>query len=84
MHCPVVTLPEDCIEKVAPATTIKRMKVREHQAAELWDDATASGEVAVVVGGRFVAMVEATKAENLEAVWTLLRAIGLKAVEALK
>ena len=80
----VVTFPEDTVQEIPPSTTITRMKVGDHQAAAMWDAAKLNGEIAVVVNGRFVALVEATKAENLDMLRTLLAAVNLKALAAAK
>jgi hypothetical protein len=47
----VVTLPEDHVDQIPPATTIKRMKVDGSPAVEMWDSEKLNGEITVVVRG---------------------------------
>jgi len=80
----VVTLPEDCVQEVPPATTIKRIKVDGQPTAEMWDAAKMSGEITVVINDRFVVAIEAQKAQNLDALRAVLAGVDLKALGALK
>jgi len=80
----VVTLPEDHVDQIPPATTIKRMKVDGSPAVEMWDSEKLNGEITVVVGGRFVASVETSKADSLETLRAILAGVNLKALGALK
>ena len=80
----VVTLPDDCVQEVPPATTIKKAKVNGLPTAEMWDAAKKSGEISVVVNDRFVVTVEAQKAESLDQLRAVLAGMDLKAVAALK
>lgn len=80
----VVTLPDDCVQQVPPATTIKKAKVNGLPTAEMWDAAKQSGEISVVVNDRFVVTVEAQKAESLDALRAVLASVDLKAIAALK
>ena len=80
----IAILPEDYDDKVPPATTIKRMKIEESQAAEMWDAEKTTGEITVVVGGRFVVAIEAQTASDLEALRAMLASVDLKALAALK
>jgi hypothetical protein len=79
----VVTLPEDHADQFA-ATTIKRSKIEGSPAVEMWDAEKFSGEITVVVGGRFVASVESPKADSLETLRAILAGVDLKALGALK
>lgn len=80
----VVTLPEDCVQEVPPATTITRTKVEGLPTAEMWDAAKLTGEITVVLKDRFVVTIEAQKAESLEALRAVLAAVDFKALGALK
>lgn len=80
----VITLAEDCVQDIPPATTIKRVKIGDWQAAEMWDAEKLAGEITVVVNGRFVVSVEAQKAESLEVLRALLSSVDLKALAAVK
>ena len=79
----IVTLPEDYSSDVQGAT-IKRTQVGGSPAVESWDDQKGTGEVAVVVGGRFVVSLEASKADSLDTLRGLLEKVDLKALAALK
>ena len=81
---PIVILPADYSEALQPATTIKRLKIRESPAYEMWNGEKMTGEVTVVVDGRFVATVEATKADGLATLRKILDGVDLKALAALK
>jgi hypothetical protein len=80
----VVTLPDDCVQEVPPATTIKRAKVNGLPVAEMWDSAKLNGEITLVINDRFVVTIEAQKAENLDALRAVLASVDLKALGALK
>jgi hypothetical protein len=80
----VVTLPDGHIATLAPATSLARIKVMEMPAAEMWDAQKSEGEIALVVSGRFAIVLEASKADSLETVRGLLRAVDVKALAALK
>jgi hypothetical protein len=80
----VVTLPDDHFDQIPPATMIKRMKIDGSPAVEMWDSEKLNGEITVVVGGRFVASVEASKADSLDALKAILKGVDLKALGALK
>jgi hypothetical protein len=80
----VVTLPEDCVQQVPPATTITRTKMDGLPTAEMWDAAKLTGEITLVIKDRFVVTVEAQKAESLDALRAVLAAMDLKALGALK
>jgi hypothetical protein len=81
---PIVTLPADYSAALQPATTIKRLKIGESPAYEMWNGEKMTGEVTVVVGGRFVAAVEAVKGDGLESLRKILEGVDLKALAALK
>jgi len=81
---PIVNLPDNYDGKVPPATTIKRSKTDNTRASEMWDAEKLSGEMIVVVSGRFVVAVESQKAESLENLRSLLAAVDLKALASLK
>ena len=80
----VVTLPDDHVGKIPPATLITRMKIDGSPAVEMWDSEKLNGEITVVVGGRFVASVETSKADTLETLRAFLTGVDLKALGALK
>jgi hypothetical protein len=80
----VVTLPEDCVQEIPPATTITRLKAHEMPAAEMWDAEELSGEITLLINDRFVVTVEAQKADSLETLRALLASVDLKALGALK
>lgn len=80
----VVTLPEDSVKEIPPATTIKRLKIDGSPAAEMWDAAKKTGEITVVIGGRFVVTVEAQRAESLDTLRAVLASVDLKSLAALK
>jgi hypothetical protein len=80
----VVTLPDDCVQEVPPATTIKRAKINGLPTAEMWDATKLNGEITVVINDRFVVAIEAQKAENLDALRAVLASVDLKALGALK
>ena len=80
----VVTLPDDHFDEIPPATVIKRMKIDGSPAVEMWDSEKLSGEIAVVVGGRFVASVEGSKADGLDSLRAVLNGVDLKALGSAK
>ena len=80
----VITLPDDYSEQVPPASTIKRVQFAGSPAAEMWDGEKHAGEITVLVGGRFVAKIEASKADTLDTLRTLLTQVDLKALAAVK
>jgi hypothetical protein len=80
----VVTLPDNHFDQIPPATTIRRVKIDGSPAVEMWDAEKINGEITVVVGGRFVASVEASKADSLETLRAILTGVDLKALSALK
>ena len=80
----VMTLPEDHVGQIPPATTITRIKVDGSPAVEMWDSEKLNGEIAVVINGRFVAAVETSKADSLETLRAVLATVDLKALAALK
>jgi len=80
----VVSLPEDYSESVSPTSTIKRLRVADAPAAELWDGAKGEGEITVIVDGRFVATLEGFQVDSLETLRSILQQLDLKKVAALK
>ncbi len=79
----VVLLPEDHHDQIS-ASTIRRSKIDGSPAVEMWDAEKLNGEITVVVGGRFVASAEASKADTLETLRAILSTVDLKALAALK
>jgi hypothetical protein len=80
----VVTLPDGHTATLPPATSITRVRIMEMPAAEMWDAQKSEGEITMVVSGRFAIVLEAAKADSLETVRGILRAIDVKALAALK
>jgi hypothetical protein len=81
---PIVSLPDNYEGKVPPATTIKRTKIDGTPGSEMWDADKMSGEMILVVAGRFVVEVESQKADSLESLRAILKAVDLKALAALR
>jgi hypothetical protein len=79
----VVSMPADFSEDVA-GTAIKRLQLKGSPAAEVWDAGKASGEITVVIGGRFVVTVESSTCQGLDPLRGILEALDFKAIEALK
>jgi len=79
----VMTMPEGFSSDVQGAA-IKRTQVTGSQAAELWDGPKSNGEITIVVGGRFVAKVEATKIDSLETLRGVIGKVNLAALAAAK
>jgi hypothetical protein len=79
----VVTMPEDYAGQVG-ALAIKRMQIGGSPAVEAWDAQKTAGEISVVVGGRFVATVEASKVDSVATLRAILDKVDLKALAALK
>jgi hypothetical protein len=50
----------------------------------MWDSEELTGEIAVVVAGRFVVSVEASTADSLESLRAILAGVDLKALGALR
>jgi hypothetical protein len=80
----ITTLPEDFEGKVPPATILKRMKIDGSPASEMWDAEKMTGEVTVLLGGRFVVSVDAQKADSPELLRTMLALVDVKALASLK
>ena len=80
----VLTLPDDYSQKIPPATTIQRFQIDGSPAAELWDAEKMKGEVVLVLANRFVVEVQAQKADAPETLRTVLAAVDLKALAALR
>jgi len=80
----IATLPEDFEGKVPPATLLKRMKIDGSPASEMWDAEKMTGEVTVLLGGRFVVSVDAQKADSPELLRTMLALVDVKALASLK
>jgi len=79
----VATMPEGYSGEASGAT-IKRTVIADSPAAESWHAQNGTGEITVVVGGRFVASVEASKADGLDTLRAILAKVDFKALAALK
>ncbi len=79
----IVNLPEDYSGEVAGAV-MKRMLIMGSPAVESWDSQKRTGELAVIVGGRFVVSLEASKVDGLDTLRAILARVDLKALAALK
>jgi hypothetical protein len=79
----VLSMPEDYSGDVG-GLAIKRSLIGGSPAVEAWDAKKTAGEVTVVVGGRFVASLEASKIDSLATLRGMLDKIDLKALAALK
>jgi hypothetical protein len=79
----VATMPEGYSGEVSGAT-IKRTVMAGSPSAESWYAEKSTGEITVVVGGRFVASIEASKADSLETLRGILAKVDFKALAALK
>ena len=79
----VITMPDDYSGQVG-GLTIKRSLIGGSPAVEAWDAQKTAGEIAVVVGGRFVVSLEASKVDTLATLRGILDKIDLKALAALK
>ena len=80
----IATLPDDFDGKVPPATILKRMKIDGSPASEMWDAEKMTGEVTVLLGGRFVVSVDAQKADSPELLRAMLALVDVKALASLK
>ena len=78
----VMSMPPDFAGNVA-GSTIRRVLVKGSPAAELWDPAKGSGEITVVIGGRFVVAVDSSTCQGLDPLRSVLEAMDFKAIEAL-
>ena len=79
----IVTMPDDYAGEVG-SLAIKRQLIGGSPAVEAWDATKSAGEVAVVVGGRFVVSLEASKVDSIATLRGLLEKIDLKALAGLK
>ena len=80
----VMTLPEDFVGDVPPATTVRRMVVNGHQAAERYSADERDGEFIILVDKRFVVKAEGKKLSGADAMQTMIDLVDLKKVVALK
>jgi len=80
----VITLPDAYLVEIPPASVVKRLKINGAPAVEMWDSQKLDGEITVVVGGRFVASVETSKADSVATLHAILAGVDLKALGALK
>jgi len=81
---PIAILPADYAETLQPATTVRRLKIEGSPAHEMWNGEKMTGEITVLVGGRFVVTVEAQKSDSLDTLRQVFAAVDLKALAALK
>jgi len=79
----VVSMPDDYSGDVG-GLAIKRTLIGGSPAVEAWDAKKTAGEVTVVVGGRFVASLEASKIDSVATLRGMLDKVDLKALAALK
>jgi len=80
----VISLPDDYLEKIPPATLVTRLKSAGFPAAERWDGAKRDGDLTVLVGGRFVASLEGWHLAGVETLRGMLTQIDLKKLAELK
>jgi hypothetical protein len=80
----VISLPEDYVGTVPPATTVARVTVQGMPAASRWDDKDKEGEFTVLVGGRFVAKAEGAKVTDLATLRGIVELVDLKRLGELK
>jgi hypothetical protein len=80
----VISLPENYVGTVPPATTVARLTVHGMPAASRWDDKDKEGEFTVLVGGRFVAKAEGTKVTDLATLRGIVELVDLKKLGELK
>jgi hypothetical protein len=80
----VVSLPENYVGEVPPATTVARLTVGGQPAASRWDDKAKEGEFTVVVGGRFVAMAEGRHMTDPATLRAIVELVDLKKLRELR
>jgi hypothetical protein len=80
----VMTLPEDFVGDVPPATTVRRMVLGGYQAAERYSADERDGELIILIDKRFVVKAEGKKLAGPDAMQTMIELIDLKKVAALK
>jgi len=80
----IAILPDDYTDTVPPATTIKRMKIDQSPASEIWNAAKMTGEITVLVSSRYVVAIEAQKGDTLETLRAMLTLVDTKALAAVK
>jgi len=80
----VVSLPENYVGDVPPATTVARLSVRGQPAASRWDDKNKEGEFTVLVNGRFVAKAEGTNLNSLATLRAIVELVDLTRLGQLK
>lgn len=78
----IITMPDDYSGEVQ-GLAIKRTKIGGSPAVEAWNGQKSVGEIAVVVGGRFVVALEASKVDGLDTLRGMLEKVDLKALSAL-
>ena len=79
----VVSMPDDYSGDVGEMS-IKRSSIGGSPGVETWEAKKTTGEVTVVVGGRFVATVESSKIDSVATLRSILEKVDLKALGALK
>ena len=79
----IMTLREDFIGEVPPATMIRRVTIGGMPAAERWSTADGDGEVSVLIGKRFVIAADGTKLDSLDTLRRIVESIDFKKVAAL-
>ena len=80
----ILTLPEDFIGEVPPATTVRRLVVAGVPAAERWSAIDKDGEFTVLIDKRFVVKAEGTRLDGVETLRRMVEAVDFKKVAALK
>ena len=80
----IVSLPDDYLEKVPPATVVTRRKIGGLPAAERWDGAKKEGDLTIVVDGRFVVSLEGSQLDGLDTLHGIAAQIDVKKLAAAK
>jgi hypothetical protein len=80
----VVTLPEDFTQTLKPATTITRSQYKTWPAAERWDSIQLKGDLTVVVGGRFVVIIEGQAIDAPQTLFAMIEPIDVATLATLK
>jgi hypothetical protein len=79
----ILTLPDDFVGEVPPATVIRRVTIGGMPGAERWNAADLDGEVSVLIQKRFVIAADGTKLDALETLRRMVESIDFKKIAAL-
>lgn len=80
----IQTLPENYSADIPPATTVKRLTIKDSPASERWNAETNEGELTALIGGRFIVKVEGSSLDSADTLHTILQQVDFQKLAGLK